>query len=138
MKKMIVVALLLGACASQPPVETSRTTAKHPPKAVAAPPSAKEEPVVEATVAPIQPDRGQIVGRPAEGSKFAKLKLGMSPQEVEALIGPPARKWRRGDYKHADTDKQGMRYSYRHEGVLTFTGDEASPALTRILVNRVE
>lgn len=32
---------------------------------------------------------GEITGRPAPGSKFSQLKIGMSAAQVQALLGPP-------------------------------------------------
>ena len=34
-------------------------------------------------------DEGELVGTPAPGSKFSKIKLNMNKRQVENLIGPP-------------------------------------------------
>ncbi len=33
---------------------------------------------------------GEITGKPASGSKFSQLKIGMSAAQVQALLGPPS------------------------------------------------
>ena len=129
---VILIALLASGCASQQTkTEPSRnegkwSTAALPEKAVS-----NDASVEVSNTAVVQ---GEIVGRPAAGSKFAKLKLGMTLTQVEQLIGPAAR--RHPFNKHAIPHK-GARYSYRREGVLTFS-DADEPLLIRILVNRVE
>ncbi|HEY0665034.1 MAG TPA: hypothetical protein VGD24_03115 [Gallionella sp.] len=85
---------------------------------------------------------GGIVGTPAKGSKFAKLKLGMSKSEVIAKIGKPDNEWRRPTGKSSipfyfGDDRWVMEATYKKEGKLTFNygGDQA---LTEIVVNKNE
>ena len=81
-----------------------------------------------------------IVGTPMDGSKFAKLKIGMSMKQVEALIGAPdvTRQQYTGTEStlyYTGTDIQLVQNTYKSEGMLTFTfGQE--PLLIRMLVNR--
>ena len=84
----------------------------------------------------------EAAGKPAAGSKFAKLKLGMTLGEVQKLIGQPAKQWRHRTDKasipfYFGPDRWVILCAYRHEGVLTFNsgGDQA---LTLIEVNRAE
>lgn len=69
---------------------------------------------------------GEIVGTPAPKSKFAKLKIGMSPEEVEKLIG------RADDTDshitgktfipfHFGGDTRHLEAYYKKEGQLTFS-----------------
>ena len=117
---------LTSACASR----TAKTDATTP-----AAESAKK------TAPPVAPE-GEIVGKPAPGSKFAKLKLGMTLKQVEKLIGPPAQQWQRPTAKLAipfyfGPDRWVMEYSYKKEGLLTFNYGEEQ-FLTRIVVNKDE
>jgi hypothetical protein len=85
---------------------------------------------------------GEIVGTPARGSKFAKLKLGMTMKQVVAMIGEPADHWQRPTGKAAipfyfGDDRWILETSYKKEGRLTFSygGDQV---LTGIVVNTAE
>lgn len=79
---------------------------------------------------------------PAPGSKFAKLKLGMTMKQVVVKIGAPADQWQRPTGKAAipfyfGDDRWVVETSYKKEGRLTFTygGDQV---LTDIAVNTAE
>lgn len=83
-----------------------------------------------------------IIGKPLPGGKFAKLKIGMSKEQVEAIIGAPDRKWQQATGKdstpyYSGTDRWLIQSTYANEGMLTFN---LSPQhlLIRILVNRAE
>lgn len=85
---------------------------------------------------------GEIVGTPARGSKFAKLKLGMTLKDTVAKIGPPDNQWQRPTGKahipfYFGDDRWVLEYSYKKEGKLTFNygGDQI---LTGIVVNTAE
>jgi hypothetical protein len=85
---------------------------------------------------------GEVVGKPAAGSKFAKLKLGMTLSQVEKLIGPPTKQWQHPTGKasipfYFGPDRWVIQCAYKHEGVLTFNsgGDQV---LTLIEVNKAE
>lgn len=129
---VVLSVLLASGCASQQvKTEPSRSMPKR--SAVAAPEKTVVSEARDDTIqAPVVD--GEIVGRPAKGSKFSRLKLGMTPQQVEQLIGPPTRRHPFG--KHSASSRNTV-YSYRREGVLTFN-DAVEPQLIRILVNRVE
>ena len=68
-----------------------------------------------------------VGGMPAPGSKFAKLKFGMSPEEVIALIGAPTdttthetgKRWIPFYY---GADARRVEVLYRGNGCLTYTG----------------
>jgi hypothetical protein len=87
-------------------------------------------------------DDSGITGAPAPGSKFSKIKLGMSLNEVIAKIGEPARRWEHPTGKVAipfyfGPDRHVWELSYNGEGLLTFnTG--GGQALTHITVNKSE
>lgn len=83
-----------------------------------------------------------VIGTPAPGSKFAKLKLGMTMKEVFAKIGEPNNKWQRPTGKshipfYFGDDQWVVECSYKKEGKLTFNagGDQK---LTAIEVNKNE
>ena len=122
---IVFAALLSSACASR----TAKTDTAP------ATESAKK------TAAPAAPE-GEIVGKPASGSKFAKLKLGMTLKQVEKLIGAPTEQWQRPTAKMAipfyfGPDRWVMEYSYEKEGLLTFNYGEEQ-FLTRVVVNNDE
>ena len=84
----------------------------------------------------------EIVGKPASGSKFAKLKPGMTLKQAVALIGQPDNQWQRPTGKahipfYFGDDRWVLEYSYKKEGKLTFNygGDQI---LTGIVVNTAE
>ncbi len=83
-----------------------------------------------------------MIGTPARGSKFAKLKLGMTMNEVFSKIGRPNAQWHRPTGKahipfYFGDDRWVFECSYKKEGRLTFNsgGDQI---LTTIEVNKNE
>lgn len=135
---IVLTAALASACASrQPKTDTTESTpSSPPPKAAPAKESAKKEPVKKEAA------EGEIVGKPASGSKFAKLQLGMTVSQVEKAIGRPTKQWTHPTGKasipfYFGPDRWVLQYSYKGEGVLTINsgGDQL---LTRIEVNRAE
>lgn len=128
---IVITAASLTACATRQAATTeseSTSTSKSAP----AKESAKKEAAPE----------GAIVGKPAPGSKFAKLKIGMTLPQVEKLIGPPTKQWQHPTGKNAipfyfGPDRWVIQYSYKGEGILTLNsgGDQL---LTRIEVNKAE
>jgi hypothetical protein len=83
-----------------------------------------------------------VIGTPASGSKFAKLKLGMTMKEVFAKIGGPDAQWDRPTGKshipfYFGDDRWVIECSYKKEGRLTFNSGGAQ-ALTAIEVNKNE
>ena len=70
---------------------------------------------------------GEIVGTPASGSKFAKLRIGMTMSQVNAAIGTPDDLTRHETGKrwipfYFGDDAQRMQALVRNEGCLTYTG----------------
>ncbi len=129
---IVLTAVLTTACASRP----SKTETSEP-----APP-AKQAPVKAAPAKPAPAAEGAIIGKPAAGSKFAKLKIGMTLAQVEKLIGPPTKQWQHPTGKasipfYFGPDRWVIKYSYKGEGVLTLNsgGDQV---LTQIEVNKAE
>lgn len=89
-----------------------------------------------------KPAEGEIIGKPAPGSKFAKLKLGMPLGQVVALIGPPTDQTTHPTGKSAipfyfGPDRWVIEYFYKGEGRLTLNSGEAQ-LLTRIEVNKAQ
>lgn len=124
---IVITAASLTACATR---QAATTESESAPAAKSAP--AKKEAAPE----------GAIVGKPAPGSKFAKLKIGMTLPQVEKLIGPPTKQWQHPTGKNAipfyfGPDRWVIQYSYKGEGILTLNsgGDQL---LTRIEVNKAE
>ncbi|MBU1425196.1 MAG: outer membrane protein assembly factor BamE [Gammaproteobacteria bacterium] len=133
---VVLAVALLSACATQQ--SKTATTEKAPPPVKTAPvkESAKETPKAE--VAP----PGVIVGKPDAGSKFSKLKIGMTLNQVEKLIGHPTKQWTHPTAKvsipfYFGPDRWVIQYSYKGEGVLTFNSG-GEQFLTKIEVNKNE
>lgn len=137
---LVLIALtvaLSSACASR----TAKTETSEPaPPAKQAP--AKAAPAKPAPAKAEPAAEGAIVGKPAAGSKFAKLKIGMTLVQVEKLIGPPTKQWQHPTGKasipfYFGPDRWVIKYSYKGEGVLTLNsgGDQV---LTQIEVNKAE
>jgi len=127
-KMLLVVSFaLLAGCANKP---AKQDAAKMPQKKEEASKAAKVE------------SAGTIVGKPAKGSKFAKIKPGMTKKEVEAKIGKPNNEWQRPTGKasipfYFGDDRWVMEATYKKEGKLTFNsgGDQV---LTEVVVNPAE
>ena len=87
--------------------------------------------------------KGEIVGTPAPESKFSKLKIGMSLEQVEKLIGRPNNSDSRITGKQYQPfyfggDTQRTEAFYKGEGQLTFSNthpDSAADTLIRIMVD---
>lgn len=86
--------------------------------------------------------KGEIVGTPTAGSKFAQLKIGMKLEQVENLIGPPNRTDSRITGKQYQPfyfggDTQRTEAYYKNEGQLTYSNlqqDSPADTLIRIVV----
>jgi hypothetical protein len=139
---VVLTASLASACAShQAKTDTAETVPDSSP-AKSAPPakeSAKKEPAKKDVK---ETPEGEIVGKPAAGSKFSKLKIGMTLAQVEKAIGHPSKQWTHPTGKasipfYFGPDRWVIQYSYKGEGVLTLNsgGDQL---LTRIEVNKSE
>lgn len=85
----------------------------------------------------------EIIGTPAPGSKFDKLQIGMTLEQVENLIGRPNDTDSRITGKQYQPfyfggDTQRTEAYYKGEGQLTFSNrhpDSAADTLIRIMVN---
>lgn len=133
----VLTAIFATACASQ-----SATTETSNPPAHAAKSSPDKAAPIKDTAKKEAPVEGVIVGKPAAGSKFAKLKIGMTSAQVTKQIGQPTKQWTHPTGKAAipfyfGADRWALQYSYKSEGVLTFNagGDQV---LTRVEVNKAE
>ena len=130
---IVLTAALLTACASRQAKTDSADTAPAT-KSTSAKDAAKQPAKQEAAA------EGEIVGKPAAGSKFSKLKLGMTLKQVEKLIGPPTKQWQRPTGKahipfYFGDDRWALEYAYSKEGQLTFNyGGEQ--LLVRIAVDK--
>ena len=87
-------------------------------------------------------NKSGVIGTPAPGSKFSKLKLGMTMNEVFSKIGRPDGQWERPTGKahipfYYGDDRWVYECSYKKEGRLTFNGGGAHE-LTTIEVNKKE
>ena len=139
----IFITFLVG-CASQQKTDTAQTTPAA--KSTAAKPAAATTPstpggrVVKSKDGTIE---GEIVGTPAPKSKFSKLQIGMTPEQVEKLIGRPDDTDAHVTGKafipfHFGGDTQRLEYFYKREGQLSFANTNnfiAPNALIKIEVN---
>jgi len=131
--------ILLFGCASKQHTETTQSSSSSKPDEVSKP-SKPNGRVVKSKDGTIE---GEIVGKPAPKSKFAKLQIGMTPEEVEKLIGKADDTDTHMTSKafipfHFGGDKRRTEVFYKHEGQLTFsnTNNFVSPnALIIIDVN---
>lgn len=132
---VVLAAILVTACASrQAKTEAAEKASQARKEAVIknVEELSKEEPVPQ----------GMIVGKPEEGSKFSKLKIGMTLNEVEKTIGSPTKQWTHPTGKasipfYFGPDRWVIQYSYKGEGVLTLNSG-GEQLLTKIEVNKSE
>lgn len=122
----------LHGCASWQTAETAK-----------AKPAAKSKADTRAVMSEDGLIKGEIVGTPVPGSKFAQLKIGMKLEQVENLIGLPNRTDSRITGKQYQPfyfggDTLRTEAYYKNEGRLTFSNiqqDSAADTLIRIVVN---
>ena len=131
--------MVLAGCASTTSTTTTASAAQSPAAAPApAPATAAAVPAPAGAAAnSYGPTRkvkskdgrfeGEIVGNVAPGSRFARLQIGMTFEEVTALIGAPDNMVRHETGKrwipfYYGNDSQRLQVLYRREGCLTFTG----------------
>jgi hypothetical protein len=133
----VFTAVLFSACASHSANtdDTSKTKSSDASKA-------KTNDTSSGAKASTKSADGEIIGKPAPGSKFAKLKIGMPLNQAVALIGPPTSQWTQPTGKahipfYYGPDRWVHKYAYKGEGELTFNGGEER-ALTRIEVNKAQ
>lgn len=145
----IITAFLLTACqttqkagsTTSSPAPAAKTEAPPPPPAKAETPSDRQ------TVKGINDWEGEIIGRPAPGSKFTKLKIGMGMRQVTDLIGRPSDQ---GAYVtgkawipfYYGSDRYRHELVYKGQGRLIFSGggvgNYSSGNLTSIIHNANE
>jgi hypothetical protein len=132
---------LLFGCASRPKTDTTKSTSETTKAANAKIPPAQA--AVRSVKTADGSIMGEIVGIPGPGSKFARLQIGMSREQVETLIGQPNDTDSRITGKqfqpfYFDGDTQRTEAYYKNEGQLTFSNihpDNAADTLIRIMVN---
>ena len=117
----------IAGCASQQPSRSSGTAA--PPAAATTAPAPAASPYGPTRTVKSKDGRydGEIVGNVAPGSRFAKLQIGMTYEQVTAAIGAPDNMSRNETGKrwipfYFGNDAQRVQVLYRNEGCLTFTG----------------
>ena len=130
--------VFLSACASKAPAPAP---APAPAAAPAVPANTQVVKSIDGTYT------GEIVGKPAPGSRFAKLKIGMSMQDVHALIKAPDDMTRHETGKrwipfYFGNDSQRVLTYYAGEGCLSYTGGNVFGAgggqLVRIVVDKTK
>ena len=134
----IVATFLLTGC---------QTAQKSGSTASAAPSAKAESPEDTQTVKGINGWEGEISGKPSPGSKFTKLQIGMSMNQVTDLIGRPNDQ---GSYItgkawipfYYGSDRYRHEMVYKSQGRLIFAGgsagDYSSGHLTSIIHNAQE
>lgn len=84
---------LITACQTAQKTESTESTAPQP-QAASSKETPKETPKDAQqntqTVKGINGWEGEVIGKPAKGSKFTKLKIGMTMKQVTNLIGQPS------------------------------------------------
>ena len=140
-KKSFIVALsaltvlaVLASCARNKPADETATPQKQEKSEKADKKADKKDDKKD--------EKTGVIGKPAPGSKFSKIKLGMTMNEVFAKIGRPDAQWERPTGKshipfYFGDDRWVYECSYKKEGRLTFNGGGAHE-LTTIEVNKKE
>ena len=136
---VIVATFLLMGC---------QTAQKSGSSASEAPIEKAESPKDTQTVKGINDWEGEITGKPAPGSKFTKLKIGMSMKQVTDLIGQPTdqgtyitgKAWI--PFYRGGSDRYRHEMVYKGQGRLIFASgsrrDYASGNLVSIIHNAQE
>jgi hypothetical protein len=124
------MAVLISACSSTSKAPEEQPKTATPVAAAPAKPAAAPTPASTTTNAKSIDGKytGEIVGKPAANSKFAKLKIGMEMQEIQTIMG------RSPDRSHGyesgkrwipfyyGNDARRVQALYRGEGCLIVTG----------------
>jgi hypothetical protein len=118
---IVVMSMLLGCQTAQ------RSGGQASEQPAAAPPAQTEATGGTQMVKGLNGWEGEIVGKPARGSKFTKLQIGMTTDQVIALIGPPTDRFIHSTGKgripfYFGSDRTRHEYAYRGHGRLTFAG----------------
>jgi len=132
---IVLAATLATACASRK-AKTEEPASAPAAQTAPAKDSAKKDSAKKDSAA----TEGEVIGKPAPGSKFAKLKIGMTLKQVVGLIGSPASQWQRPTGKahipfYFGDDRWVVEYAYSKEGQLSFNGG-GEQLLVRIEVNK--
>jgi hypothetical protein len=138
----VICIVFLFGCASKQKPKTIKSLAETTlPKPAPGTPAAKKE--VQEVMSADGSIKGEIVGTPAPDSKFTRLQIGMTLEQVEKLIGLPDDTDSRVTGKqyqpfHFGGDTQRTEAFYKGEGQLTFSNtqpDSAADRLIRIMVD---
>lgn len=138
----ILICLALAACAAKQNTPPAKPPAE-PVKAAKPKPAAPPKPSTRKIKSADGTIEGEIVGTPAPESKFSKLQIGMTREQVENLIGPAYKTDSRVTGKQYQPfyfggDTQRTEAYYRDEGQLTFSNrhpDDSPDILIRIQVS---
>jgi hypothetical protein len=136
-----------AGCAAPPPSAPALTAAAPAAPAAAKPVPVTDQPYGPATVVKSRDGKstGEVIGTPEPGSKFSKLQIGMTMDEVSALIGGPDTFNRHETGKrwipfYFGNDVQRYEVLYKSEGCLTYTAGNqfggGSNELIRITVTK--
>jgi hypothetical protein len=133
-----VMAVLISACSSTsnaPEAQPKATAPAASPtpaasKPAPAPTAAKPAPASNTTNAKSIDGKytGEIVGKPAPNSKFAKLKIGMEMAEIQTIMGRSPDRWhsyesgKRWIPFYYGNDARRVQALYKGEGCLIVTG----------------
>lgn len=118
---LLAAALAVTACASKSPAPQQRAQAEAPEQAAA------DEPTAVTVKSRDGSYEGEITGKAAPGSKFAKLEIGMNMEEVQTLLGhAPDRMHTYESGKrwipfYFGNDARRMQALFKGEGCLIFT-----------------
>lgn len=142
----MVAAFLLTACQTAQKTGNAESPATQT-KAASSQDTQKDTQKGAQTVKGINDWEGEIIGKPAPGSKFTKLKIGMTMKQVTKLIGQPndqgayvtGKAWI--PYYHG-SDVYRHELVYKNQGRLIFasdpSGDYTSGNLISIIHNAKE
>ena len=144
---ILTLSLLIACQTTQKAGSTSSSPAPSPSAKTEAPAVKAETPADKQTVKGINDWEGEIIGKPAPGSKFTKLKIGMGMKQVTDLIGQPSDQ---GAYVtgkawipfYYGSDRYRHELVYKGQGRLIFSGggvgSYSSGNLTSIIHNAKE
>jgi hypothetical protein len=117
------VTVFLSACSS-----TSKAPEAQPKAAAASAPAAATPATTTNAKSVDGKYTGEIVGKPAPNSKFAKLKIGMEMSEIQAIMGRSPDRWhgyesgKRWIPFYYGNDARRVQALYKGEGCLIVTG----------------
>jgi len=129
-----IVAFVVAGCASQQTTTpaTPASTATVPATPAAAPTAPTATPYGPTRIVKSRDGRfeGEMVGNAAAGSKFSKLAIGMTMNEVMASVGGPDGMTSNETGKrwipfYFGNDARRIQVFYKGEGCLTYTGGNA-------------